>query len=117
MSSLQLVFGKNVRKYRKQLNFTQAQLSELLDISPSFVGYIENGKTYPSFRTIELLSIALQVPPGKLFEDNGDLLTSEHADAYNPGVAQVVQDLAQIIEKYSKYTEIPKTKKKPRNGK
>jgi len=117
MSSLQLVFGKNVRKYRKQLNFTQAQLSELLDISPSFVGYIENGKTYPSFKTIELLSIALQVPPGNLFEDDGDVESSELLNAYNPGVVQMVQDLTQIIEKYAQYTEIPQVKKKLRNGK
>ena len=90
MSSLQLVFGKNVRKYRKQLNFTQAKLSELLDISPSFVGYIENGKTYPSFKTIELLSIALQVSPGKLFEDDQDLTPSDSINAYNPGVVLIV---------------------------
>lgn len=111
MGNLQRVFGQNVRKYRKRLNFTQAQLSELIDISPSFVGYIEAGKSYPSFKTIELLAIALKVNPGKLFEDT---LDSESPDEnnYNPGIARIMYDLNLIIEKYTAEAGLPAKKKK-----
>lgn len=110
MGSLQIVFGENVRKYRTKLKYTQAQLSELIDVSPSFVGYIENGKAYPSFKTIELLAIALKVHPGKLFDDTLTTGNDSDVSVYNPGVARVVHDLGLIIEKYKAEAVIPEKK-------
>lgn len=115
MGDLQLVFGENVRKYRKKLKYTQAQLSELIDVSPSFVGYIENGKTYPSFKTIELLAIALKVNPGRLFDENLTPESDIDTSKYNPSVARIVHDLGLIIEKYNAEAIIPGKKKTQKN--
>lgn len=37
-------FGKEIRKRRKQLNYTQAYLSEFSGLSVSFISDLENGK-------------------------------------------------------------------------
>lgn len=114
MTDLQKLFGENVRHYRKQLKLTQAQLSEIIDVSPSFIGFIETGKTCPSFKTMEALSSALNVPPEKLFSPREK--TERHAyipqpgqdyegherlqTDYNPSVARFIHDLNQLISQY-----------------
>ena len=37
--------GRRIRTARKKLGYSQADLSEILDISPSYMSDIENGKT------------------------------------------------------------------------
>ena len=107
MGNLHIVFGKNVRFYRKRLNLTQAQLSELIDVSPSFIGYIENGITPPSFKTIELLSIALQVSPGELFEETIIASANHETALYNPSLVRFVDDIKKLLEKYTSEIKIP----------
>ena len=43
-----MVFGENVRKYRKFANMTQETLAELCDCSIGHIVHIENGNNKPS---------------------------------------------------------------------
>ena len=51
--TLKQLFGRNVRYYRFQKNFTQEKLAELVDLNASYVSEIENGRYGPTFEKIE----------------------------------------------------------------
>ena len=53
--------GNRVREARKQMNLSQSQLSELLDISPSHMSDIENVKTNIGLDIFMRLTETLQV--------------------------------------------------------
>lgn len=56
-------FGQRVRLARKERGMTQEQLSEQLNISPSFLGHIERGTRVPSLDTLTNLCNVLCMPP------------------------------------------------------
>ena len=43
-----VLFGVRLRKRRKELGLTQAQLFEKTGIAPGYVSYIENGRANPT---------------------------------------------------------------------
>ena len=55
------VLGKNIRKYRKQAELTQAKLAELVGCSDQHIGKIENAKNIPSLNMTTEIAIALDV--------------------------------------------------------
>ncbi len=62
MSNLRITFGKNLRRIRRQKDFTQEQLAEAAEISVEFLSNIERGINAPSFETLDKLAGALGVP-------------------------------------------------------
>lgn len=62
--------GNRIRQARKQLNLSQAELSEKLDISPSHMSDIENGKTNLGLDIFMKLTEALQVSADWLLRTN-----------------------------------------------
>lgn len=52
--------GENIKKRRKELGLTQAQIKELTGISTGNMSEIENGNSLPSCSALILLSKALQ---------------------------------------------------------
>ena len=68
--------GRRIRNQRKFRRMTQQQLSELSDISPSFLGHIERGTRKLSVETLYRISVALDcsidelMPNGKRSEIN-----------------------------------------------
>lgn len=68
MSNLRIKFGKNLRRIRRQKDFTQEQLAEATEISVEFLSNIERGINAPSFETLEKLSKVLGVPVKEFFE-------------------------------------------------
>ena len=70
MSKLRITFGKNLRRARRQKDYTQEQLAEAAEISVEFLSNIERGINAPSFETIERLSKVLRVPAKVFFEDS-----------------------------------------------
>lgn len=52
------VIGKNVKKYRKEKKWTQAELAEQIDYSLSFIASIESKKKYQTFSLGALWRIA-----------------------------------------------------------
>ncbi len=57
------IVGENVRRRRKRLKMTQAELAYLAQINTGFISEIENGKANPSVKTLDALAIALNTEP------------------------------------------------------
>lgn len=63
------IFSLNVKKYRKQLNYTQEMLAEKSDLSISYIKQIESSEKYSNvtFTTLSKLAMALNVTINDLF--------------------------------------------------
>lgn len=55
------LIGKRIRSQRKRLGLTQEALAEILDISPAYLGQIENGRRGVNLENLIELSKALGV--------------------------------------------------------
>lgn len=64
---LEAAIGKQVRRYRKQLNLSITDVCQRTGLSPGMMSKIENGNTSPSLATLQSLSAALNVPVTALF--------------------------------------------------
>lgn len=53
--------GQKIRKLRNKKNLTQVELAVIVNISPVYLGFIENGRRRPSLKTLEKLARALKV--------------------------------------------------------
>lgn len=64
--------SKNIKKYRKNSNITQAVLAERVGVSHEFIRRIESekGKKTFSVDTLYKISLALDIPIQKLFDEN-----------------------------------------------
>lgn len=58
--------GKRIRLIRHRRRLSQAMLSELIDKTPSYISYIENGFKSMSLETFVLIANALRVSPTQL---------------------------------------------------
>ncbi len=59
-------FGGTVRRRRKALGLSLEKLAERADLSPNYLGTIENGRRDPSLSTVEKIADALGAAPGEL---------------------------------------------------
>ena len=66
------VFVKNLRNFRKERGFTQAELAEKCDTATSYIGQIEIGNRFPSLEFIEKLAKVLKIRPHLLFFIDSD---------------------------------------------
>lgn len=67
--SLESGIGAQVRKLRKDLDLTVAELSAAAGISTGMLSKIENGSISPSLLTLSSLAKALNVPISRLFSE------------------------------------------------
>ena len=74
MESIRKVVGKNIRFYRLSKSFTQEYLAEKIDVSSTYIGYLERGQKSPSLELISRISKALEIEPALLLTsiDKGD---------------------------------------------
>ena len=56
-----VMLGQKIKKLRKERGLTQVELAVIVNISPVYLGFIENGRRRPSLRTLERLARALKV--------------------------------------------------------
>ena len=75
--SVQVLFGQNVKKYRKLAGLTQEQLSERLGVSQKHLSIIETGTQFASASLIGRISEVLEVSPGDLFGGSSDEILKE----------------------------------------
>ena len=61
-----ILIGNQIRRFRREKGFTQAQLAELAHISEKTLSDIENDKINPRYKSIISISRALEVPIGVL---------------------------------------------------
>jgi transcriptional regulator with XRE-family HTH domain len=69
MQDLRAIFGRNVRRYRQQKNWTQEELAFEAKIDLTYLGGIERGKRNPSLFVIGRIAKALSVSIAKLVSD------------------------------------------------
>ena len=67
--SLESEIGTEVRKLRKELDLTVAELGAGANISTGMLSKIENGSISPSLGTLNSLANALNVPISRLFSE------------------------------------------------
>lgn len=53
--------GQKIKKLRNERNLTQVELAVIVNISPVYLGFIENNRRRPSLKTLEKLARALKV--------------------------------------------------------
>jgi len=70
--------GKNIRLRRKSLRLTLEQLSEMLDISPNFLGLVETGKRGLSLPRLVKASFVLRCSMDELTKKEGCFLKADN---------------------------------------
>ena len=104
------LFGRNVKKYRKQARLTQEQLSERLGISQKHLSIIETGTQFASASLIARISEELRFSPGDLFGGSSDEVLREIRQArdeimsmlmneLNRHGARIIGDMADLLKK------------------
>lgn len=73
MRNILLVLGSNIRKYRKNLGWTQANLAEKAGISVPFMTQIELGRKSTSLEVVQNIASALNVSYEQLFDENNTI--------------------------------------------
>ncbi len=68
MATLREVFTQNLKYYRKQKSITQEKLSELIDMSPSYINALETKAAFPQPEVIEKIADELGIPAYLLFK-------------------------------------------------
>lgn len=71
VENLNIIISKNVRKYRKLVGITQEQLAIDIGISADYIRRFETqgGRESISLKTLYKISVVLDTPIGKFFED------------------------------------------------
>ena len=66
------LFVANLIRLRKEAGFSQHDMGQQTGLTHNFINDLENMKKNPSFRTLDLLSKALNVEPIQFFIDPND---------------------------------------------
>ncbi|MCR5253490.1 MAG: helix-turn-helix transcriptional regulator [Treponema sp.] len=67
----QQIFITNLKTFRKQKGYTQAQLAGLIDKSFNYINGIECGVSFPPPDVIDQIASVLNVKTYQLFDENG----------------------------------------------
>lgn len=58
--------AKNIKRARKTADYSQEQLAEIVRVSRTHMGHIEQGRRMPSLELLEKIARALKVSPKDL---------------------------------------------------
>lgn len=87
-----LTIGKKVRKLRLKNNMSQVDLAFLIDVSPSYIGYLEKG--------LKSMSLETLIKVANVFKVTTDMLLS---DCLVGNQSIVVKEMAELLEGCSVY--------------
>lgn len=101
-------FRINLKYYRDQKHWSQAELAIQADSSNGQIGNIESGKAYPSFELILRLASALGIHPADLFIRDVSRISNldiyqkytpliKFCEKISPNKQQALQQLAQSL--------------------
>ncbi|MBQ8459026.1 helix-turn-helix transcriptional regulator [bacterium] len=65
------ILGKRIQDYRKQKNFTQDKLAEIIGIDTISLSKIETGRNYPTAENLSKIAKILEVDIYELFVTDG----------------------------------------------
>lgn len=87
---IKLIFGKNLKIYRKTKKFSQEELAEKVNISVKHLSSIERGLTFVSADLLEKLSTSVDVPIFYFFVNENENFSNE----------AMLNTIGKIIEKH-----------------
>lgn len=102
---LKRVFVKNLKKFRKQQEFSQIKLAELCGTSPNYIAEIETGRRFPSLKLIEKLGRVLNADPFRFFIDETGENQTELDEWINLVAKLPYEQRLKIIHKISKSSQ------------
>lgn len=86
------LLGQEIRKQRRQKNFTLEQLAEQLDVSTTFIGQIERAKGKPSLETLVKIANVLELSVDSLLF--GDLNAKSSNNHFIKRVEELTENLS-----------------------
>ena len=91
---------ENLKKYRKQVGYSQAYLAEKIGMSTQHYSLIETGKKPPSVNALRKLSFELEIPIASLLSDVQPMRFTRSAihEQLKKLSAQKLKRLAAVIE-------------------
>lgn len=78
-------FGANVARLRKKKNMTQEELAEKLGVSSQTISNIEKGRSYPTFKNLEKISILLSENAIQLFGEVKEVVVLDEPIIFDEG--------------------------------
>jgi len=95
---LKTILGKNVKFYRSQKQFSQAELAEKVGISVSFLSNIERGNHFPFPNTLCKLAKILNLEVFELFR--GKLVPFENKEIIYQISKDVTECVSDVFKQY-----------------
>lgn len=71
MSTIAEIVGQRIRNFRTQREWSQEKLAEKADLHASYIGQIERAEKNATIESMEKISIALEIPMARLFQNLG----------------------------------------------
>lgn len=93
------LLGKRLRELRKRKGLNQEKLAELIDVDPTTISNIENGKNYPSLVNLENLLNVLDCSFIEAFD-------FEHKNSDEDLVSQITNKLKSNPDKLEDFYKI-----------
>jgi transcriptional regulator with XRE-family HTH domain len=93
---IKVIFGANLKYYRKLRQLSQEQLSEKLDITPKHLSTLETGAGFASADLLEKITKILRVSASALFYTPEEKSSD---DSFLTAVDQIIEkELAKTVE-------------------
>ena len=71
MDNIQICLANNMKRLRKQMNFSQEKLAEEAGASANYIAMIESGRYFPSLPMLRQIAGSLHVDSLDLFDKKG----------------------------------------------
>ena len=97
-------FGTEVRRRREALGLTLEALAEAAQLTPNYIGTIENGKRDPSLSTVLSLARGLRIIPAEFFGGLEELspAASEAGRLFDGSPPEVQEAVLEILRAFNK---------------
>ena len=90
--------GKKIKSAREDYKYTQFELSEILGISPNYLGDIERGVKKPSLEVLIRICNTMKLSLDYLFSDSLDNIVSEdQATIYTDKQMAIIRNMIKNI--------------------
>ena len=93
------LLGKRLRELRKRKGINQEKLAELVNVDPTTISNIENGKNYPSMSNLENLLAVLDCTFTEAFD-------FEHKNSKEDLITQITKKLKNNPDKLEDFYKI-----------
>jgi len=102
---VKLIFGKNLKFFRKAKKMTQGQLSKKVDISVKHLSALERGLAFVSADLLEKLASSVEVPVFCFFVNDKKIIYNEREVFYSDAMLETIdktveKHLMQSVKKF-----------------